>query len=220
MQIIYITNLNQISRLVLDPITGIVTVKSSTNNAFDRELISRHYFTIEARDNLGEGNRNTVQVIVNIDDINDNPPQFLQNQYEAKLLENKVNFENPLRVEARDIDLNGTKNSEITYEIVEGHLRRNFTIDPKTGVILPKLPIDFEELPAGSGNVKLIELVVRAKDSGIPSFSSRTRVLIYVQDVNDNIPVFQKPFYGKMVPEDLPGGSEVLEVRTSYIVEG
>lgn len=37
-------------------------------------------------------------------------------------------------------------------------------------------------------------------------------VLIYVQDVNDNPPIFQKNFYTKTVPEDLPGGSSVLQV--------
>lgn len=37
-------------------------------------------------------------------------------------------------------------------------------------------------------------------------------VLIYVQDVNDNAPIFQRSFYAKTVPEDLPGGSSVLQV--------
>lgn len=91
----------------MDPLTGIITVKEPGTN-FDRELVSRHYLTVEARDDLGKGNRNTVQLIVNVNDVNDNAPIFLQNKYEAVLLENEDHFQSPLIVEAFDIDLNGT----------------------------------------------------------------------------------------------------------------
>lgn len=75
---------------------------------FDREQISKHFLTIEARDDLGSGNRNTVQLIVNVEDINDNSPRFLSNKYETRLKENHLIFESPVIVEARDLDLNGT----------------------------------------------------------------------------------------------------------------
>ena len=94
-------------RLSMDPLTGVITVKE-TGSSFDRELVSRHYLTVEARDDLGKGNRNTVQLIVNVNDVNDNAPVFLQNKYEAVLLENEDHFESPLLVEAFDIDLNGS----------------------------------------------------------------------------------------------------------------
>lgn len=90
----------------MDHLTGIITVKEA-GPSFDRELVSRHYLTIEARDDLGKGNRNAAQLIVNVNDVNDNAPVFLQNKYEAVLLENEEHFESPLTVEAFDIDLNG-----------------------------------------------------------------------------------------------------------------
>jgi len=90
----------------MNPLTGVITVKHAASS-FDRELVARHYLTVEARDDLGRGNRNTVQLIVNIDDVNDNAPVFLQNKYEAVLLENENRFESPLIVEASDNDLNG-----------------------------------------------------------------------------------------------------------------
>lgn len=98
----------------MDPLTGIITVKEP-GTSFDRELVSRHYLTVEARDDLGKGNRNTVQLIVNVNDVNDNAPIFLQNKYEAVLLENEDHFQSPLIVEAFDIDLNGTFTSLSTY---------------------------------------------------------------------------------------------------------
>ncbi|KAM8704917.1 hypothetical protein ACLKA7_009385 [Drosophila subpalustris] len=206
--------------LNLNPITGIVTIKTAGSAAFDREIISRHYLTVEAIDNVGQGNRNTAQIIVDIQDVNDNAPTFLQRQYEAKLLENKAEFETPLQVEARDLDLNGTENSQITYEIVEGLFRMNFTIDPGSGLLRPLHHFDFEELVDSNrrhvrqahADMREIELLIRARDSGIPMLSTVVPVLIYVQDVNDNPPIFQKNFYSKTVPEDLPGGSSVLQV--------
>lgn len=90
----------------MDPLTGVITVKYP-GPSFDRELVARHYLTVEARDDLGKGNRNAAQLIVNINDVNDNAPRFLQNRYEAILLENKDQFESPLIVEASDNDLNG-----------------------------------------------------------------------------------------------------------------
>ncbi|KRT78306.1 Cadherin, partial [Oryctes borbonicus] len=95
--------------LYLHPITGVITVKAAGGPNWDRELVQRHYLTVEARDDLGQGNRNTVQLILNIEDVNDNPPIFLQKFYEARLVENNADFESPLRVEARDADLNGNK---------------------------------------------------------------------------------------------------------------
>jgi hypothetical protein len=54
--------------------------------------------------------RNTVQLIVNVEDVNDNAPVFLQSKYEARLWENHMEFESPLYIEAVDLDLNGEIN--------------------------------------------------------------------------------------------------------------
>ncbi|XP_037943445.1 cadherin-23-like [Teleopsis dalmanni] len=208
--------------LQLDPISGTISIKQAGGEAFDREIISRHYLTVEAIDNVGLGNRNTAQIIINIDDVNDNAPIFLQRSYEAKLLENKFEFETPLMLEARDIDLNGTENSQITYEIVEGLYRTNFSINAENGILKPLQPFDYEELVENKRQIRRmdfavgmreIDLLVRARDSGIPMLSTVVPVLIYVQDINDNPPIFQKNFYAKTIPEDLPGSSSVLQVQ-------
>ncbi|KAH8330723.1 hypothetical protein KR067_006821 [Drosophila pandora] len=211
--------------LQLNSITGSITIRQPGGSAFDREIVSRHYLTVEAIDNVGQGNRNTAQIIIDIQDVNDNAPTFPQRQYETKLLENQPEFETPLQLEARDADLNGTENSQVTYEIVEGMYRANFSIDPQSGLLRPLHRFDFEDLverssrreaisQAGgiSSSIREIDLLVRARDSGIPMLSTVVPVLIYVQDVNDNPPIFQRSFYAKAVPEDLPGSSSVLQV--------
>ncbi|XP_073949712.1 cadherin 88C [Choristoneura fumiferana] len=199
--------------LYLNPISGVITVKVAGGDSFDRELISRHYLTVEARDDLGKGNRNTAQLIINIDDVNDNAPMFLANKYEARLLENEIQFENPLVLEARDIDLNGTKNSHIEYSIVGGDYKNNFSIDPNLGIITPIEGLDFEQIPGDNTNIRPIHLTVRARDFGVPPLSSTVPVTIYIQDVNDHAPLFQQMMYKRSIPEDMPGGTSVLEVK-------
>ncbi|GAB0096475.1 Cadherin [Sergentomyia squamirostris] len=201
--------------LHLNPISGVITVKSPGGHSFDRELVSRHYLTVEARDNLGQGNRNTVQLVIDIEDVNDNSPVFVQSKYEVRLMENKMAFETPLIVEAKDNDLNGTRNSEVTYELVDGEFRENFTIDAKNGLIEPTGPMDFELITGGTSNVRPIYLTVSAKDGGIPSLSARVPVIIYLHDVNDHAPQFQHSQYRRSIPEDLPSGTSILEVKAS-----
>lgn len=199
----------------MDPLTGVITVKSSGEHEFDRELISTHYLTVEARDNLGKGNRNTVQLILVIKDVNDNPPIFLESQYEAKLLENKMNFEMPLIVKAKDADMVGTRNSDITYEIIDGEFKTNFTINRKTGAIAPLHPMDYEALKIPKEklfNIQPIGLTIVARDLGVPSMATKTSVVIYLHDVNDYVPQFKKDFYEIAIPENLPSGSFVLKV--------
>ncbi|XP_059472366.1 cadherin-23 [Neocloeon triangulifer] len=206
--------------LHLDAITGVITIKSN-DISFDRELISRHYLTVEARDDLGRGNRNTVQLTLNILDVNDNAPVFAQDKYEAKIVENSDDFNPPLFIEAYDEDLNGTANTEIYYSIVAGNALRNFTIDAVTGRVRPSSLIDFEKLPGSSQNgVRAMNLVIRAQDRGEPkSLFSEVSLIVYVQDANDHAPRFEKMHYTASIPEDLEGGSPVVQVH-AYDLDG
>lgn len=99
----------------MHPVSGIITVKTSGGPSWDRELVARHHLTVEARDDLGHGNRNTVQLVVNIHDVNDNPPVFAHSRYEARLRENDPDFEMPLKVDATDADLNGKETLYSNY---------------------------------------------------------------------------------------------------------
>ncbi len=122
-----------------------------------------------------------------------------------------------------DIDhgkgLSGTANSEIRYSIVRSDIGgENFTLDAIEGVLKVKHPIDFEKLPSeiigvGNNNVKRLNLLVEARDRGIPSLASRVPVVIYVEDVNDHVPRFEQSAYAVTIPEDIQPATPVLQVR-------
>ncbi|KAJ8962164.1 hypothetical protein NQ318_018121 [Aromia moschata] len=199
--------------LNLHPVSGVITVKTAGGPNWDREQVSRHFLTVEARDDMGNGNRNSVQLIINIEDINDNPPLFTQSKYEARLLENKLDFEHPVKVEARDADLNGTKNSEIEY-VLFGEHKQNFTIDSVTGDVKPKHPLDFEQLKGSPKEpLRTLFLTLRARDWGTPSLFTDVPFFVYVEDVNDHAPMFEQIYYNKSIPETTPGGTSILQVK-------
>lgn len=200
--------------LNIDAVTGIITVKGTSGNFFDRELYEKHFLTVEAKDNLGEGNRNTVPLVITLEDINDNQPIFIQRKYETRLFENRKAFETPLQVEARDADVNGTQNSEVFYEILEGEFSDNFTIDPVSGVVRLKTPIDFEKLTKGQkSSIRPIHLTVQASDRGKPTQFQQVPVVINVQDENDFTPRFEHEFYSAAVTEELEGGTSIMTIR-------
>lgn len=102
---------------------------------------------------------------------------------------------------------------------MRGDPYNNFTIDPVLGMLKPATHVDFEQLMASSGdvmgrsvNVRPISLVVQARDMGTPSLSSEVLVTVYVQDVNDHSPQFEQDEYTRSVPEDVQGGSSILQV--------
>ena len=77
--------------LTLDPLSGMITTGTDEEEGlvtyFDRERINFHYLTVEARDDNGEGNRNSVELLIHVTDMNDNAPVFEANEYEASLPE-------------------------------------------------------------------------------------------------------------------------------------
>jgi hypothetical protein len=103
---------------------------------------------------------------------------------------------------------------------MHGDPHKNFTIDPIQGVLKPATLVDFEQLMTSTGdvtgrgvNVRPISLVVQARDMGTPSLTSQVLVTVYVQDVNDHSPQFDQDEYTRSVPEDMEGGSSILQVR-------
>lgn len=87
-----------------------------------------------------------------------------------------------------------------------------------TGFITPLKPLDFESLKTSTNeNVYPLYLTVKAKDFGNPSLFSTVPVVIYLQDVNDHSPRFERPFYSKSVPENIKSGTTIMEVIPNYI---
>ncbi|KAJ7336049.1 hypothetical protein OS493_013424 [Desmophyllum pertusum] len=191
------------------------TGEITTKRALDRESISVYNLRVKAEDGkftrAGKSFSATTSVAVYIMDENDNGPIFNQSSYTYHVLENATMLHVVGGVTATDKDAG--PNGEVTYSISAGNSGDSFKIDPSTGVIRVKSTLDRETQAQFS-------LTVIAKDSGTPSLSASTVVMVMIDDVNDNAPVFSPQIFYGSIREDASPGSTVLKVEAKDKDEG
>jgi len=135
-----------------------------------------------------------------IDDINDNAPEFDTSTVRISVPEN-VELGSPL-YEAHAKDRDSGENSIIRYRLVGSSSAGVFAMDARLGHLTLLKHLDYETAQRHS-------LVIQASDTGTPSLSSNLTVLVEVQDVNDNTPVFEKEEYAVKIVESLAVNSQV-----------
>ncbi|XP_072451060.1 cadherin-related family member 2-like isoform X2 [Chiloscyllium punctatum] len=178
----------------VDPHLGTFFVK---NKMFlDREKRQQFFAILQARD--GGGLATNVQIEVSISDANDEVPIFQRNSYTGFIKENVI--KDIVQVQAFDRDQEGSPNSNIIYSIIEGDPVKHFTMNSSTGIISAVKPLDRESMDDSLNGI--INLTVQARDCGNPPHSSTVQVVIKVEDVNDNKPVFNQSTIFVAVPED------------------
>ncbi|XP_030251646.1 protocadherin Fat 2 [Sparus aurata] len=183
------------SKFKINPKTGIII----TTEKFDYETKNRYEFDVVA--NHGEAE---THIVVEVTDENDNSPQFSRSSYEATLDENSPVGSSVLKVAATDKDKG--KNGFVTYSIANSS-PLPFTIDPFTGVISTLEHLDYELMK------RRYHLRIWASDSGSPfSQVSECPVMITLNNINDNIPLFERVGCNTTVPLDLPIGHTIVEL--------
>ncbi|XP_077984581.1 protocadherin Fat 4-like [Glandiceps talaboti] len=181
----------------MDPVPGNVFFMNGgdivVSGNLDRETVAQYILTVYAEDGGDPSLTSTMEVLVNILDINDNAPEFDPSSYTDNIMENTPPGKEFLQVSATDPDegLNGT----VEFSIINGNYDNDFDIDEDSGVISIVNVIDRERRSQYS-------LTVMAKDKGIPSQSSSTTVTINLIDVNDNIPEFTEEFMTGSIDEN------------------
>ncbi|KAM6923454.1 uncharacterized protein FYW49_005896 [Xenentodon cancila] len=166
----------------------------------DREEQQEMRLLLTAVDGGSPQRSGTVVIHVIVLDANDNAPLFTEAVYTASLPENSPLNTPVIRVSASDAD-EGV-NGEVTYEFsrFSDKSQKLFSLDEKTGEIFVTGDIDYEE---GTNH----EVIVEAKDGY--GLSSEVKVIIYITDVNDNVPVIYLNSLSNPVPEDISPGTEV-----------
>ncbi|KAK3557941.1 hypothetical protein QTP86_003854 [Hemibagrus guttatus] len=66
----------------------------------------------------------------------------------------------------------------------------------------------------------VIQLILTAVDGGKPPRSGTLQIVISVEDVNDNVPIFSKALYKASVIENSPRGTSVISVHATDADEG
>ncbi|XP_025199596.1 cadherin-87A isoform X2 [Melanaphis sacchari] len=202
--IVYTLNGPSADKFNVEKTTGVISVALCSNvgkpPCLDYETQSNYYLTYIATDDNGNGQSNSVTIMILVTDSNDNPPTFIQHSYTSLIDEGVTTFEPPLIVQAIDAD----KSSSILYSIISGNERHLFKIDQSSGEIFISSP---DGLQRSKNNITLI---ISASD-GV--YNDEATVNIVVLDVNNNSPQFLLESYNVSIHENEPIGFSVIRVE-------
>uniref|UniRef100_A0A672SCN8 Cadherin domain-containing protein n=1 Tax=Sinocyclocheilus grahami TaxID=75366 RepID=A0A672SCN8_SINGR len=175
----------------------------------DREHKSEHLLILKALDGGNPPKSGTLNITVTVLDSNDNRPVFSQDTYSVSLQENSPIGTTVIKINASDSDEG--PNSEIEYALGKTLKRKVydiFQLDRITGEIKVKGAIDFED-------TDVYKLDVQASDKGQPPLSAQGRVIINIQDINDNMPEIELTSLSNIVAEDCKPGTVIALISVS-----
>ncbi|XP_062375049.1 cadherin-23 [Sardina pilchardus] len=202
----FITGGNQDGKFSVGFRSGIVR----TVVGLDREFQASYTLVIEAIDNGPAGGRRTgtATVYVTVLDVNDNRPIFLQNSYETSVLETVAQGTSILKVQATDADQG--ENGRVLYRILSGNINQLFSISTLSGLITRGA----RALDRESSSSHVLEVEAYNSDQG--PMRSAVRVIVYVEDANDEPPVFTQQQYNRLGLRETAGiGTSVIVVRAT-----
>ncbi|MEE6478622.1 hypothetical protein FKM82_011897, partial [Ascaphus truei] len=164
-----------------------------TDGFLDREKVSQYTIDLIATDLGSPPLRTQTTIVLNISDMNDNPPAFSQVPYNAFIKENNEPASLLCTVSAFDPD-EGV-NSDLIYSIVERQIDGSpvssfLYINANNGNIYAQRSFDYE-------HVQVLQITVKVEDSGFPKLSSNVTVFIFILDENDNAPSILYPEYSR-----------------------
>uniref|UniRef100_A0A8C1LUT6 FAT atypical cadherin 1a n=1 Tax=Cyprinus carpio TaxID=7962 RepID=A0A8C1LUT6_CYPCA len=188
---------NSDSRFEVGKASGTVIVAQ----ALDAEQKSHYNLTVDATD----GTRSvSTQVLIKVIDTNNHRPQFSKSKYEVNVPEDTSPDAEVLQITASDQD----EKNKLTYTLLSStdpFSLRKFRLDPGTGVLYTAEKLDHETMHQHT-------LTVMVRDQDIPVKRNLVRVIVNVQDTNDNAPWFNGSPYVARVFESAAIGSAVLQV--------
>ncbi|XP_039692289.1 protocadherin beta-15-like [Pteropus medius] len=165
------------------------------DKALDREEQPELRLTLMAVDGGVPPKSGTALVLIDVLDINDNTPEFVQPHYHVQILENSPLGSLVVTVSARDLDMG--INGEIVYSFFSGdeEITRTFALNELTGEIKIIRTLDFE---------KIVSYEVDIKASDGAGLSGKCTVIIQVVDINDNAPELTVASFVSSIPENFP----------------
>ncbi|XP_075458097.1 protocadherin alpha-6-like isoform X5 [Ascaphus truei] len=187
----------------------------TVDGPLDRERKSAYDIEITATDEGSPALSVTKAIQIEISDVNDNPPTFLQTSEIISIKENNPPGSHVYTVSASDSDIN--QNSFITYSLTESTLdgipiSSYISINPENGKLFALLSFDHEQ-------VTYFQCLIKATDAGLPPLSSNLTLNVFIEDINDNAPTVLAPFSSsvaratEMVSRSAKEGQLVTKVK-------
>ncbi|XP_029302380.1 protocadherin Fat 4-like [Cottoperca gobio] len=173
--------------------------------------------------------RRTEAIIVNIhvEDAGENPKFDIttisirfQNASEfpemnVDVLSDSLSEDEPVGTLVAVVSAASIRAEPVSFYLASGNFEDMFHVEQLSGMLTVENPLDYE-------NKKEFTLLVEARDSGSPPFSSFAEIHINISDVNDNFPQFTQAEYRCEVFENSPASwvCDVLAIDADSVSYG
>ncbi|KAK2498182.1 hypothetical protein MC885_008415 [Smutsia gigantea] len=190
---------------------GVKVPELVLEHALDREEEALHHLVLTASDGGDPLRSGTVLISVTVFDTNDNAPVFTLPEYRVSVPENLPMGAQLLTVTATDRDEGA--NGEVTYSFRKSPDTQllKFQLNKNTGEIKISEGLDYEE-------TDFYEIEIQAEDGG--AYLATAKVLITVEDVNDNSPEVTITSLFSPLTEDSPPGTVIALLNVHDLDSG
>nr|XP_061793159.1 protocadherin alpha-2-like [Nerophis lumbriciformis] len=185
------------------------------DGVLDRESTSFYNVSILATDEGSPPLATSRTITVQVSDVNDNAPRFMEPIVNVYVKENSPTGSSLCSINAIDPDLDS--NAKVSYTLLVGYpqnapISSLLNINSESGQIVSLQSFDYE-------NLKTFQFVVQATDSGVPPLSSNVTINIFILDENDNSPTILAPYSevssvnSESIPYSAEAGYFVAKIR-------
>lgn len=199
-------------------------------NKLDHEAKSQVLLNIQAMSGEAPDYAHT-QVTIYIEDVNDNAPEFESSTVRISIPEN-AELGTPLYA-ANAHDKDSGKSGMVRYRLTnvdDMHTTNSISLSSSLSTMDRSSNYNLFSIDGESGHLTLLHqldyetaqrhaLVVTATDLGDPQLTANLTILVEVQDVNDNSPIFEQTEYTISVVESTQINSQVKIYLTSNCFE-
>ncbi|KAM3866939.1 protocadherin Fat 2 [Diretmus argenteus] len=180
----------------IDPQSGLIV----TTQVLDHENTKYFHMKIKATDSGTVPLSSEAHVIVNVTDVNDNPPNFVESRYQATLDEMAKCGHIVIKIQASDPDTRDLNN--LKYKILSGNEGRHFNINESSGII------SFSNVC--KRNLDPYYNLMVAVSDGV--FQNTAPVNINMMNSNRHSPYFKQNVYEAELAENAEVGTRVIRL--------
>ncbi|XP_009951759.1 PREDICTED: protocadherin Fat 4-like, partial [Leptosomus discolor] len=197
-----------ISYSLQDDFAGLFHINSSTGKlmtkkSLDREVMDSYELKIIASDSGKPSQSASLALSITVEDVNDNPPVLPQKSYSVTVKENEPPH---VILSAAATDEDTGYNAIIHYTIIGE--TSSFHVGELSGNITTLQPLDYE-------SHSQYTFILKAFNPGEPYLQDTANITVTVEDVNEEGPVFDKPSYYQILPDNSTAGTLVVDINAT-----